>query len=296
MIDIYVRRGEKIPLGREGTRGVRRVIYDFTRWVREYGGGVVQLIVQRPGESQPYPIALIYEGDTAIWEINSADTATPGEGKCEWQYYVGDKLEKSEIYTTVIVDSLADPTDEAPDRYDIWMEALLEVASVAEMHKRGAETARQGAETAAAAAAGSREDAAAQAAAALKYAQGAAQSETNAKTAQQAAEKAKADAETAAKAAAQSEKNAAASEKNAAGSATAAGNSAREAKTSEENAAKSEQEAEDAAEAAKDLVANADWMDVEIDENGDLIFSHADSFTGAEFELTENGDLEVTYT
>lgn len=177
MIDIYVRRGERVPLGREGTRGVRRVIFDSTRWVREYGEGVVQLIVQRPGESQPYPIALIYEDDTAIWEVNSADTAIPGEGKCEWQYYVGDKLEKSEIYTTVIVDSLADPTDEAPDRYDIWMEALLEVASEAEKHKRGAETARQGAETAAAAAAGSRDGAAAQAAAASKSAQSAAQSE-----------------------------------------------------------------------------------------------------------------------
>lgn len=324
MIDIYARRGERVALGREGTRGVRRVIFDYTRWRRDFGEGVVQLIVQRPGEKETYPIALVYEDDLAIWELNSADTAVPGEGKCEWQYYVGDKLEKSEIYTTIICDSLADPTDEPPDSYDVWLEALLGVASEAELHRRGAEAAEQGAQAAQGAAEAAankaevfRDSAATQANEALKQAQAAAQSVTEAEAAESGAKDAQALAEAAqdaaedaqraaesvltetkneAGAAARSAEKAATSEKNAATSQSDAAQYAKDAKASEDAAAKSEAAALKAKEDAENLVGNADWIEVEIDENGILVFTHSEGFTGADFALNNDGELEVMYT
>lgn len=303
MIDVYVRRSETINLGREGTKGVRRIIFDYTRWVRTYGEGVVQLIVQRPGETQPYPVALTYENDEAIWEVNDADTAIVGDGLAEYQYYADGKLEKSEIFNTKIIDALGVPTDEPPEPYDVWLAALLEVASDAQQSAWDAEESRQGAESAEAGAVAAQTAAEAaqaeserQAGIAAGHAEAAEDAQAKAEAARDAAKQSEDNAAQSESNAARSESNAAQSADNAAASAATAGAHKDAAAASAAAAEEAEAAAQKSAEDAAELVANADWLDLEIDEYGDLIFTCADSFTTAEFAITENGDLEVTYT
>lgn len=132
MINVYVKSGEAINLGREGTKGVRRVIFDFTRWAREYGEGSVQLVVMRHGDTSPYPVALTVDGEEAVWEVGAADTAIPGEGECEWQYFVGDALEKSEVYKTFVENAMGEAANEAPEAAQGWVEQVLEAAAKVE--------------------------------------------------------------------------------------------------------------------------------------------------------------------
>ena len=112
MTNVYVKSGEAINLGREGTKGVRRVIFDFSRWAREYGAGIVQLFARRHGNTAPYSVALIIDGEYAVWEVGAEDTAIPGEGECEFHYVLADGLEKSETYTTLVADALGEIGEE----------------------------------------------------------------------------------------------------------------------------------------------------------------------------------------
>lgn len=115
MISVYVKSGETIKLGREGTYGVRRVIFDFSRWVRLFGAGDVKLAVRRPGKTEVYFPALAIDGENAVWNVDEIDTAMAGEGECEFQYSVGPGLEKSETFRTSIQDALDENSVEADE-------------------------------------------------------------------------------------------------------------------------------------------------------------------------------------
>lgn len=112
MISVYVKSGEVIKLGREGTYGVRRVVFDFSRWVRLFGDGVVRLAVRRPGDKEVYFPELTIDGENAVWNVDETDTATAGEGECEFQYSVGPGLEKSETFKTYIQEALDEDGEE----------------------------------------------------------------------------------------------------------------------------------------------------------------------------------------
>lgn len=132
MRNFYIKPGMILRLGREGENLARRLIYDFSRWRDTFGDGIVRLIVQRPGEDTPYPVALKIEGETAVWEVTNADTAIPGSGKAEFQYFVGDTLEKSETFTTNILDALGAAGAEAPEPAQDWVNEILQAANRAE--------------------------------------------------------------------------------------------------------------------------------------------------------------------
>lgn len=129
MRNFYIKPGMILRLGREGENLARRLIYDFSRWRDTFGDGIVQLIVQRPGEDTPYPVALKIEGETAVWEVTNADTAIPGSGKAEFQYFVGDTLEKSETFATNILDALGAAGAEAPEPAQDWVNKVLSAAN-----------------------------------------------------------------------------------------------------------------------------------------------------------------------
>lgn len=159
---LYVRPGETIKLGQRGENEARQWVYDFSRWVDLFGEGHIQLIVQRPGECQPYPVSLEIEGENAVWTVTNIDTSVVGTGKAEFQYYVGETLEKSQIFTTNILESLSEPGP-VPEPQEDWVKDVLgyansakESASAAEVSesnagrsaKQAAESAKQAAESA----------------------------------------------------------------------------------------------------------------------------------------------------
>ena len=95
-----------ILLGRQGEKNVTRVEFDLLLFVQQYGEGTVQLYVRRAGETEVYPAEATRSGNTAVWDIGEEWTGKAGRGYCELQWYVGDKLAKSEVYRTEVETSL----------------------------------------------------------------------------------------------------------------------------------------------------------------------------------------------
>lgn len=190
-----------------------------------FEGGSYAVLLRRPKEEQPYPVAARHEGSTLVWTVQTADTAIAGTGKLECRWY-GDNGEvaKSQTYMVRITDGLPDPT-EAPEA---WEGFMGQVARNAQAAQTAAEEAKANADGAAASAgiaqsaaaeagklagaAGEAANAAAAAASAASSAQaGAENAQRNAQAAAEAAETAKSGAEAAKLAAAESATGAAGS-------------------------------------------------------------------------------------
>ena len=190
-----------------------------------FGGGSYAVLLRRPKEEQPYPVAARHEGSTLVWTVQTADTAIAGTGKLECRWY-GDNGEvaKSQTYMVRITDGLPDPT-EAPEAWEGFMgqvardaQAAQTAAAEAKSNADGAAASAgiaQGAATEAgklARAAGEAANAAAAAASAASSAQAGAESaQRNAQTAAEAAETARSGAEAAKLAAGESATGAAGS-------------------------------------------------------------------------------------
>ena len=190
-----------------------------------FGGGSYAVLLRRPKEEQPYPVAARHEGSTLIWTVQTADTAIAGTGKLECRWY-GDNGEvaKSQTYMVRITDGLPDPT-EAPEAWEGFMgqvardaQAAKDAAGEAKANADGAAASAgiaQGAATEAgklAGAAGDAANAAAAAASAASSAQAGAESaQRNAKAAAEAAETSRSGAEAAELAAGESATGAAGS-------------------------------------------------------------------------------------
>lgn len=176
-----------------------------------FGGGSYAVLLRRPKEEQPYPVAARHEGGSLLWTVQTADTAIAGTGKLECRWY-GDNGEvaKSQTYMVRITDGLPDPT-EAPEA---WEGFMGQVARDAQAAQTAAEEARANADGAAASAgiaqgaateagklaraAGEAANAAAAAASAASSAYAGAESaERNARAAAEAAETARSGAEAA---------------------------------------------------------------------------------------------------
>lgn len=96
-----------------------------------FGGGSYAVLLRRPKEEQPYPVAARHEGSTLVWTVQTADTAIAGTGKLELRWY-GDNGEvaKSQTYMVRITDGLPDPT-EAPEAWEGFMGQVARDAQAA---------------------------------------------------------------------------------------------------------------------------------------------------------------------
>lgn len=96
-----------------------------------FGGGSYAVLLRRPKEEQPYPVAARHEGSTLVWTVQTADTAIAGTGKLECRWY-GDNGEvaKSRTYMVRITDGLPDPT-EAPEAWEGFMGQVARDAQAA---------------------------------------------------------------------------------------------------------------------------------------------------------------------
>lgn len=176
-----------------------------------FGGGSYAVLLRRPKEEQPYPVAARHEGGSLVWTVQTADTAIAGTGKLECRWY-GDNGEvaKSQTYMVRITDGLPDPT-EAPEAWEGFMGQVARDAQAAQTAAGEAKANADGAAASAgiaqgaaaeagklAGAAGEAANAAAAAASAASSAQAGAESaERNARAAAEAAETARSGAEAA---------------------------------------------------------------------------------------------------
>ena len=118
MKQIYANNQTTIQLGRQGENLAREVIFDLADWIEGYGDGVVELIVRRPGDEKPYPVAVTRKGSNAVWTLTAADMAVKTSfnncGQCELRWYVGEILAKSYIWRTCVDPAMDTPAETAP--------------------------------------------------------------------------------------------------------------------------------------------------------------------------------------
>lgn len=192
MKQIYANNFTTIALGRRGENLARKVIFDVRDLESLYGTGDVEVIYQRPGDAQPYPLSVQRDGSLVTWDVTATDTEmSDGSGKCELRYYVGDTLAKSKTWRTWVEPALSTPSETAPPEPEQgWVDQIIAVGAAA---KASADAAKADADRAAALAA----QAAEKAAQTAQDASDAAKAMEAAQTAQRLAEEAQGAAETA---------------------------------------------------------------------------------------------------
>jgi len=129
-----------IVIGRVGEYDVIQVQFDFSAWQEEIGAGVPNLIFQRNGDANPYPIVLSIDGTIATWTVSLTDTSVAGLGKAEIQYVSVDEgafLGKSATIAVKIINTMQ-PAGDAPDPYESWIDTLTELASQTEAAEQAA--------------------------------------------------------------------------------------------------------------------------------------------------------------
>lgn len=191
-----------------------------------FGGGSYAVLLRRPKEEQPYPVAARHEGGSLVWTVQTADTAIAGTGKLECRWY-GDNGEvaKSQTYMVRITDGLPDPT-EAPEAWEGFMGQVARDAQAAQTAAGEAKTNADGAAASAGIAQGAATEAGKLARAAGEAANAAAAAASAASSAQRNAQAAAEAAETAQSGAEAAKLAAVESATGAAGSAEAAAQAA----------------------------------------------------------------------
>ena len=150
MTQIYANNFTTLVLGRRGENLVRNVVFDIRDMESLYGTGNVEVIYQRPGDAQPYPVAVHRNGTIVDWEVTSTDTEmSDGPGKCELRYYVGEKLAKSKTWRTCVEPAMDTPSETAPPEPEKgWVDKVLEAGTSAKEAAERAEEAAKKAESA----------------------------------------------------------------------------------------------------------------------------------------------------
>lgn len=143
---MYVKPSSLLWLGRTGENNAREIVFDIHHWQDEYGPGIVELIVKRPGEESMYPVAVETDGGFVHWVISSADVEHAGtDGRAELRYYIGDTLVKSKIWVTSISKSLELPEIMPPEPQQSWVDQVIQAGADAKTAALDAKTAAESA-------------------------------------------------------------------------------------------------------------------------------------------------------
>ena len=303
---IKVRPGDFIGAGQQGEELARRVEFDITGWETLYGVGAVQFLVKRMGDEEFYPVAIEQEPGVAIWTVTVPENLVAGSHHTyELRYYAGETLAKSVIGRYSVNEGFVGDEGEVPGVHQGWVEQIIGTAATSIEAKMAAEAARDEADESA-------KDASESAEAAEKAKQDSEElAENIGKSVEAGVEAIQAEGgaqveavrtegntqvERVVKEGAEQVAAAESFAENASDSAEASALSEWNAKESEKVAKAAMEAAQKAVQDAENVVNNAAWVDAEINENGHLIVTQSDNFTGATFAINENGNLEVSYT
>lgn len=122
-VDVSSARIPVLQVGYQGENEVTDVLFDISSWITEFGEGVAQLRVKRPGnsEDESYVLSLIITDGKAVWTVSETDTANKGNGKVQLSYMVGNILKKAVIYPYKVGKSIVG-ADSPVDPFDSWIE------------------------------------------------------------------------------------------------------------------------------------------------------------------------------
>lgn len=112
--EIAVSRSDipSVSIGRSRTHNTRKVVFDFSALVREFGEGTFTLLFVRPGESPERPIAelevpLEITGNKAVWTVSDRDTEITGSGEAECMYHNTGFCYKTNVFTVSVNRAIA---------------------------------------------------------------------------------------------------------------------------------------------------------------------------------------------
>ena len=154
---------QTIVIGRRGTYDTMQIAFDLSYLVESYGNGVAVLAVKRSQDESAYPAVTSQADNTLTWTVSETDTYYVGAGECQLMWYVDGGLAKTIIYPMVVMRDILATSEEAPEAYQEWVDALIaegaetlhnaqnaaQSASDAESAKDDAVTAKEAAEEAA---------------------------------------------------------------------------------------------------------------------------------------------------
>ena len=122
-VDVSSARIPVLQVGYQGENEVTDVLFDISSWITEFGEGVAQLRVKRPGnsEEESYVLSLTITDGKAVWTVSDTDTFNKGSGKVQLSYLVGNIVKKAVIYPYKVGKSIVG-ADNPVDPFDSWIE------------------------------------------------------------------------------------------------------------------------------------------------------------------------------
>lgn len=122
-VDVSSARIPVLQVGYQGENEVTDVLFDISSWITEFGDGVAQLRVKRPGnsEEESYVLSLTITDGIAVWTVSETDTFNKGNGKVQLSYMVGNIVKKAVIYPYKVGKSIVG-ADNPVDPFDSWIE------------------------------------------------------------------------------------------------------------------------------------------------------------------------------
>lgn len=122
-VDVSSARIPVLQVGYQGENEVTDVLFDISSWITEFGEGVAQLRVKRPGnsEEESYVLSLTITDGIAVWTVSETDTFNKGNGKVQLSYLVGNIVKKAVIYPYKVGKSIVG-ADNPVDPFDSWIE------------------------------------------------------------------------------------------------------------------------------------------------------------------------------
>lgn len=131
-----------LNIGRQGEHNAKRIWFDLTWLIENYGDGTAVLVHQRSKDIAPYICNAEQEANRLVWSIDGNDTAYDGIGKAEIRWTVGNTLAKTVIYKTNVLQSIT--ADEViPDPYESWYDKMMDKISDNEEYAEQAEQSAQ---------------------------------------------------------------------------------------------------------------------------------------------------------
>ena len=122
-VDVSSARIPVLQVGYQGENEVTDVLFDISSWIAEFGEGVAQLRVKRPGnsEEESYVLSLTITDGIALWTVSETDTFNKGNGKVQLSYLVGNIVKKAVVYPYKVGKSIVG-ADNPVDPFDSWIE------------------------------------------------------------------------------------------------------------------------------------------------------------------------------
>lgn len=119
----------RLMLGLPGESNSRTIKIDVTDWLQEWPGGVIGLMVCRPGEDTYYPANVKVENGILKWTPTRADVLISGKGMAQFILTDDNDVEmRSRTVETIIGESIPGTEGEAPAPEAGWVHEVLQAA------------------------------------------------------------------------------------------------------------------------------------------------------------------------